>query len=125
MANRKAQPSIGQLQYRHVDPKHTTNLSFAEHTGDSSQTGFERVAAWVDRSLEAFKPELSQVQMPCPRAAHAYKSQKWKYLGPGYIYIQLTFVSMWESGPWSTFPSAFGACVTTVHGTGTMMHNAT
>jgi hypothetical protein len=61
MANRKGQPSTVQHRYRYVDPRLMTDLSFAEHTGDSCQTGFEKVAAWVDCSLETFRPELSQV----------------------------------------------------------------
>jgi WD40 associated region in TFIID subunit, NTD2 domain len=33
----------------------------APHSAEACQVGFERVAAWVDSSLDMYKPELAQV----------------------------------------------------------------
>ena len=39
-------------------------LPFSEHAPDSCQEAFERVAAWVDSSLDVYRPELSQARLP-------------------------------------------------------------
>lgn len=49
-------------QYRDIDSKLMTNLEFSELQADGYASGFEKLAAWVDESLEAFRPEMSQVR---------------------------------------------------------------
>jgi hypothetical protein len=59
MANRRArqQENGGQGLESNNARRHV----YSENTPDSCQTGFEKVAAWVDLSLDTYKPELSQV----------------------------------------------------------------
>lgn len=55
-------------KYRDVEAKLMNNLQFSEVQADGYASGFEKLAAWVDESLEAYRPELSQVR-PCMHTA--------------------------------------------------------
>ena len=48
-------------KYRDIDAKLMSNLQFSELQSDSYSSGFDKLAAWVDSSLEIYRPELSQV----------------------------------------------------------------
>lgn len=68
MSNSK-QP-VALYNYRGIDPRRMNNLQFAECQSESYAVGFDKVAAWVDASLDLYRPELSQ--MLYPLFVHSY-----------------------------------------------------